>query len=133
MTLCPSTAKLSLSSHQNEFLHWEDYPAIDPHEITSLTIRLDGVIRPIVVFPRTLDALYINIGDILKAVHLKVKSECMTNGSGMGLYSGFEDKKALRHAIYRLLDGKCIWGGLYPDTQEPDMWILRTKISNKIL
>lgn len=132
MSLSPRTAKLSLSADQNELPDWKDYPAMDPLEITSLTIRLAGVLRPIVVFPRTLDAEYVKIGDVLEAVYSKVELESMDDASAMGFYSGCEDNSVLRRAIYARLEGRCIWGGLYPDAQEPDVWILRTEISNTI-
>ena len=142
LSMPPSTARVPHNSHRE----WVRQPAMDPSTVGSMTIKVPGLERLVVVFPSTLDSAVVTVDDVLIAVHRAVQA------SGTELYVGFGTKSGQRtilgscptslaprvayeHTTIATRErggGDHWWSGLYPCQKERDVWILRTrKISNR--
>ena len=147
LSLPPSTARLLLSTKVYIGRRdWRRQPAMDPSTVGSMTIKVPGLERLVVVFPSTLESAVVTVGDVLIALHHAVQA------SGIELHVGFGEKYGQRtilgsspmslaprlayeHTTIATPErggGDPWWAGLYPCQKERDVWILRTrKISNR--
>jgi len=142
LTLPPSTARPPPNSRRE----WRRQPAMDPSTVGSMTIKVPGLERLVVVFPSTLGNAVVTVDDVLIAVHRAAQA------SGIGAHVGFGTKYdqrtilgssprnlaprvAYEHTTIATQEhggGDHWWAGLYPCPKERDVWILRTrKISNR--
>ena len=114
---------------------------MDPNTVGSMTIKVPGLERLVVVFPATLDNAVVTVDDVLIAMHRAVQA------SVMELHSEFGTKYGQRSALEsspRILapwlayehvtianqewGGRDhLWAGLYPCQEERDVWVLGTR------
>ncbi|KAF8156082.1 hypothetical protein B0H34DRAFT_716102 [Crassisporium funariophilum] len=135
-------ASLSVTPTQ---YHWQSQPAIEPHSVRSITIRLKPFDRdrPIVVLPTQ---GVMTVGEVLHAVYSGARAgatEMFCNASGvlpLLMESRLSDYSQLAiHSsgpkmgedevssdVCSCLNFKTRWAGLTPSTTESDVWILHT-------
>ncbi|CAA7269857.1 unnamed protein product [Cyclocybe aegerita] len=101
-----STAVLSRAVKNNPSMtFWKHQAAMTPTNLCSLTIRMEGIDRPIVVRPSGIKGGVVTVGDILEAVHLAVTLGGNRSPKGESCWW---------------------WAGLAPCPDERDVWILYT-------
>ncbi|KAF8955242.1 hypothetical protein BDZ97DRAFT_1858870 [Flammula alnicola] len=147
LSMAPSNASLSplIMTETNERL-WRHQPAMEPRTVGSITIRAPRLDRPIVVFPATLHTNVVMVENVLDAVYSSIRAQCTAdlyrpgNNTALAMrrrtlnedrYSRSRTPSSvddpLTKAIRRYLGGYCIWAGLYPSSDERDVWILHTR------
>ena len=138
LSLPPSSASAPVARHHVAYRDWRKHLATKPADIGSMTIRIAGVARPVVVLPARRNAAGITIDDVLSVVHWVLRTAAIEQASphrqetGFGLW-GERRECAIRHTeeqvvqmIKSLLQGKSWWAGLYQSDAERDVWILET-------
>ena len=111
---------------------------MNPSTVGSMTIRVPGLERLVVVFPATLDSRVVTVGDVLDAVYRAVQTPAIEhrergrkNWLGLGqidlprsrwIVDEYTAKDVQKH-----FGGNHWWGGLYPCQKERDVWVLRTR------
>jgi hypothetical protein len=85
LSLPPSTARLppTTKTHVGRW-DWRRQPAMDPSTVGSMTIRVPGLERLVVVFPATLESTVITVDDVLIAVHRAHRRAPCCTGDGHG-------------------------------------------------
>ena len=147
LDLPPSTARLlpSTKVHIGR-REWRQQPAMDPSTVGSMTIKVPGLERLVVVFPSTLYSAVVTVDDVLIAVHHAVQASGIGPRVGFGTKYGqrtilgsspmsLAPRVAYEHSTIATRErggGDHWWAGLYPCQKERDVWILRTRrISNR--
>jgi len=147
LSLPPSTARLppTTKTHVSHW-DWRRQPAMDPGTVGSMTIRVPGLERLVVVFPATLDSTVVTVDDVLIAVHRAVRASAMELHRGFGTKYGqrsipgsspmiLAPWPAYGHSTMANQErdgGGLRWAGLYPCQKERDVWILCTRrVSNR--
>ena len=147
LSLPPSTANLPLITKTHVgHRDWRRQPAMDPSTVGSMTIRVPGLQRLVVVFPATLNSAFVTVNDVLIAVHRAVQASDIELHSGLGLEYGQRSIPGSSPIIlppwpaceYTTMAnqergiGDHWWAGLYPCQEERDVWVLRTRrVSNR--
>jgi hypothetical protein len=138
MSLPPSTARLATNVGFDE--RWFRDAAAVPL-VSSITVRIRGVSRPIVVFP--VDAACpIRIIDILRAVYNAVRAEVLENETGISdvpAYGAHEPcsrevsfgDSIAADAIQRHFNNRVWWWGLSLSINEADVWVLHMRGLNR--
>ncbi|KJA22388.1 hypothetical protein HYPSUDRAFT_41014 [Hypholoma sublateritium FD-334 SS-4] len=146
----PSSASLALVlAERVSRQYWGNQPAMNPAIIGSITIRIAGLERPIVVFPARLDQGVVTVDDVLSRVHEAIHSTAVggdgwdfgTATSTVGGFSWDGHWGTSAHAkivsggwmtgiIRRGFHSQIWWGGLAPSTTEMDVWVLHVNITN---
>jgi cytochrome c biogenesis factor len=128
MSFPPSTACLAAALGGLPASHWSREVAAEPRTLTSLTIRIAGVARPVVVFAAELGHP-IRIVDVMRAVYgalcraaLESVQRCVVGGISTGDRNS--SAVAAGDSIRRHFRGGVWWGGLCESTDERDVWIL---------
>jgi hypothetical protein len=147
LSLPPSTARLppTTKTHVGRW-DWRRQPAMDPSTVGSMTIRVPGLERLVVVFPATLESTVVTVDDVLIAVHRAVQAMAMELHTGFGTKYGqrripgsspmiLTPWPTYEHTTVANQDrsgGHNLWAGLYPCQKERDVWVLRTRrVSNR--
>ncbi|KAF8899486.1 hypothetical protein CPB84DRAFT_1962749 [Gymnopilus junonius] len=132
----PFSAILAAGVKQDNHLYnWLTHPAMYPIDVGSITLRLRGLDRPIVVFPSILpDIQVVTIYDVLLAVHSIFRGaernqheESHWEQGGNSAHILFNRKDT---TVYRLgakerpIPEGIEWRGLCASLAEPDVWDL---------
>ena len=147
LSLPPSTARLlPITKIHVGHWDWRRQPAMNPSTVGSMTIRVPGWERPVVVFPTTLDTAVVTVDDVLIAVHRAVQASAMELHGGFGTKYGQRSIPGSSPMILASCPayepstmvnqdrggGGYLWAGLYPCQKERDVWVLRTRrVSNR--
>ena len=147
LRLPPSTAHLPpITKIHASHWDWRRQPAMNPSTVGSMTIRVPGLERLVVVFPATLDSAVVTVDDVLIAVHRAVQASAMELRREFGTKYGQINRPgssplilascpAYEHSTMANQDrggGGYLWAGLYPCQKERDVWVLRTRrVSNR--
>jgi hypothetical protein len=132
MSLPPSTARLAVALGGISVSRWSREVAVEPRTLPSMTVRIAGVERPVVVFPAEM-GYPIRIVDVLWAVYGALRLAATEAGGGLaagaiGVGSGggpvAVDDAAAADAIRRYFRRDVWWGGLYESLGERDVWVL---------
>ncbi|KAF9477941.1 hypothetical protein BDN70DRAFT_880555 [Pholiota conissans] len=140
MSLSPLTARLAAAlagtanANYNEGARWSRAVAVSPGTMPSMTIRIQHVERPIVVFPAAMGDS-IRVTDVLNAVYnalrfaayeaLGVRHHCPGHVDlSREADDVVLDEAATADAIRRKFPRGAWWGGLYESTNERDVWML---------
>ncbi|KAF8899485.1 hypothetical protein CPB84DRAFT_1780397 [Gymnopilus junonius] len=131
---CLSTINLPSESIKDGYKLWNRQPAMDPPDVGSLTIRMAGVSRPIIIFPATTNDSVVTVEDVLKVVHRNVlvavhddpwwinRLQRRLKGHASGLPG-----RSNHAGCVSCFHSGLWWGGLYPSPDERDVWILHTE------
>ncbi|KAF9473013.1 hypothetical protein BDN70DRAFT_886276 [Pholiota conissans] len=138
MALPPSTARLAAALAPADAnangTRWSRVVAVSPQSAPSVTVRIEGIERPVVVFPATI-GYPIRIEDMLETIHSVLRYEAfealgvhgllpgdVDSSSGMGNVAF--DEAATANAIQRKFPRGAWWGGLYESADEREVWVL---------
>ncbi|KDR81191.1 hypothetical protein GALMADRAFT_1358377 [Galerina marginata CBS 339.88] len=122
----PSAAILCPTAQRGNPEQWRRYPAMYP-PVGSLTIRIAEVLRPIVVFPATLDDSIVTIDDVLKAVWRSVHLAAHERHQGVDVWRQAQSRNRQDSVYQNKFCTGWWWAGLYPSPEERDVWILHTQ------
>jgi len=141
LSMPPSTACLSPTTKAHrDWWEWRRQPAMNPSTVGSMTIRVPGLERVVVVFPATLDSRVVTVGDVLDAVYRAVQTSVIEHreraaqgqnnwpGSGQVDLARWVAEEYVAKAVQKHGGGSHWWAGLYPCQKERDVWILRTRV-----
>ncbi|KAF9473703.1 hypothetical protein BDN70DRAFT_937231 [Pholiota conissans] len=139
ISLPPSTARLAAALNSAPSWPWWQEVAVWPNGLPSMTIRVQGVQRPIVVFPCEIGH-QISILDVMNAVSNAVRTSVVV-ASNAGESSTthlifrpgpddvnqeFDSVNAVpSDTSHRHFRGQVWWAGLRASTDEVDVWILQ--------
>jgi len=134
LSMPPSTARLpSISNAHISCWDRRRQPAMNPSTVGSMTIRVPGLERVVVVFPATLDSRVVTVGDVLDAVHHAVQTSAIEHreraaqrqnnwrGSGQGDMARWVAEEYVAKAVQKHGGGSHWWAGLYPCQKERDV------------
>ncbi|KAF9474407.1 hypothetical protein BDN70DRAFT_319545 [Pholiota conissans] len=139
ISLPPSTARLAAALHSAPSWPWWREVAVRPNGLPSMTIRVQGVQRPIVVFPGEVGH-QISILDVMNAVYNAVRTNVVVASDAgesstthlifePGPDDGNQEVGSINavpsDAIHRQFRGRVWWAGLRASTDEVDVWILQ--------
>ncbi|KAF9473709.1 hypothetical protein BDN70DRAFT_937234 [Pholiota conissans] len=131
----PSTARLAPEFNSAPNWPWWREVAIRPTTMPSMTIRLERVERPVVVFPADIGHP-ITIADVLRAVYDTVRTMAMAPSLGDSAELVLTPDNEYREVGYandvsteiqRHFQGRVWWGGLQESLNETDVWLLRLR------
>jgi hypothetical protein len=135
MSLPPSTARLAFALGGTPTSRWSREVAVEPRTLSSMTVRIAGVARPVVVFPAEMGHP-IRIVDVLWAVYsaLHLAAIESVGGPAAGAVGwrcsgggGVIDDAVAADAIREYFRGDVWWGGLYESPEERDVWVLELR------
>ncbi|KAF9474423.1 hypothetical protein BDN70DRAFT_960982 [Pholiota conissans] len=139
ISLPPSNACLAAALHSAPSWPWWREVAVRPNGLPSMTIRVQGIQRPIVVFPGEIGH-QISILDAMNAVYNAVRTSVVVASNagessttdlifGPGPEEGDQEVDSMNavpsDAIQRQFRGRVWWAGLRASTDEVDVWILQ--------
>ena len=146
----PSSASLALAlAERVSRQYWGNQPAMSPATVGSITIRVAGVERPIVVFPNRLDEGVVTVDDVLCRVHEAFHASSVGDGGwdfstassadrwcsrdghcGASAHARRRSGSQTTSTFSRDLRSNIWWGGLAPSTAEGDVWILHINVTS---
>ncbi|KAF9472339.1 hypothetical protein BDN70DRAFT_998227 [Pholiota conissans] len=133
ISLPPATARLAPEFNSAPNWPWWREVAIRPTTLPSMTIYLERVERPVVVFPFDIGHP-ITIIDVLRAVYDNVRTMAMAPSVGDSAELVLTPEKEYREVGYandvsvtiqRHFRDQVWWGGLQESIIETDVWILQ--------
>lgn len=138
LSLPPSTARLAMTTIGSVNRQWFYDAAILPTTFPSITIRIRGIERPLVVFPFEVGNP-IRIIDILYAVYSAAQTTAIEHRVASGDVPGYYGLSvqiprdlavadaAAADAIGRYFRNRVWWNGLLPSVGEADVWVLQLR------
>ncbi|KAF9470332.1 hypothetical protein BDN70DRAFT_985432 [Pholiota conissans] len=137
ISLPPSTARLAAALDSAPSWPWWREVAVRPNSLPSMTIRVQGIQRPIVVFPDEIGHP-INILDVMDAIYNVICTSVVASNSGdsstthlifgppnYGNQAVDRINAVPSDEIHRQFRGQVWWAGLRASTDEVDVWILQ--------
>jgi hypothetical protein len=129
----------TLNSRRREALERSlDEPATSP-AMSSLTLRSPSFPKPVIAFPRNAQRPFLNVQDVLAAVHDAIRVFAIEFHHPPPTYNLWGSPAEahlspaaisdahVRLLIMEFLPGGSIWAGISPSPAEPDVWILHVR------